>query len=79
MYEFILILKLIVNISHLMIKINHLNISYEDANNAYEWAMSQYLPIGRFEWVKNVDKFHLNKVTKVSSKGCILEIDFEYH
>lgn len=31
-------------------------------------------------WIgKNVDKFHLNKVTKVSSKGFILEIDFEYH
>ena len=27
------------------------------ANNAYEWEMSQYLPIGRFEWVKMLISF----------------------
>ena len=32
-------------------------IIYEDANNAYEWEMSQYLPIGRFEWVKMLISF----------------------
>ena len=34
--------------------------------------------IGRFEWLKNVDKFDLKKVTKVSSKSYILEVDLEY-
>ena len=26
-----------------------------DMNNLYGWAMSEYLPYGRFKWLKNVD------------------------
>ena len=27
-------------------------ISYLDINNLYSWAMSEYLPCGRFKWLK---------------------------
>ena len=32
-------------------------ISYLDMNNLYGWAISEYLPCGRFKWLKNIDKF----------------------
>ena len=32
-------------------------ITYLDKNNLYGWAMSEYLPYGEFEWLKNVDSF----------------------
>ena len=35
-------------------------ISYLDMNNWYGWAMSGYLPYGRFKWLKNIDKFDVN-------------------
>lgn len=48
---------------------------YLDANNLYGWAMSQYLPIGEFEWVDvNVDF----NVPNDSKYGFILEVDLEY-
>ena len=34
-----------------------LYIPYLDMNNLYSWAMSGYLPYGRFKWLKNVDNF----------------------
>ena len=33
-------------------------------NNLYDWAMSDYLPYGRFKWLKNVDKFDVNSISK---------------
>ena len=32
------------------------HILYLDMDNLYEHTMSQYLPYGRFKWVKNIDK-----------------------
>ena len=32
------------------------NILYLDMNNLYGHAMSQYLPISNFKWVKNIDE-----------------------
>ena len=29
-------------------------------NNSYGWAMSEYLPYGEFEWLRNVDRFDIN-------------------
>ena len=35
-------------------------------NNLYGWAMSEYLPYGRFKWLKNIDKFDIcQQVIKV--------------
>ena len=40
--------------------------------------MSGYLPYGGFKWVKDVDNFNVNSISKNSSTGCILEIDLKY-
>ena len=33
-------------------------------NNLYGWAMSGYLPYGRFKWLKNVDGFDVNSISE---------------
>ena len=47
-------------------------------NNFYGWAMRGYLPYGRFRWLKNVDGFDVNLISKKSPIGYILEVDLEY-
>ena len=53
-------------------------ISYLDMNNLYGWAMSEYLPCGRFKWLKNIDKFDIMSINDKSSIGYFLEVDLEY-
>ena len=55
-------------------------IMYLDANNLYGWAMSQYLPTGKFKWLtqKQIDETNLAKYDEKSKKGLILEVDLEY-
>ena len=50
-------------------------IAYLDMNNFYSWAMSSYLPYGRFKWLKNVDGFDVNSISKNNQVGYILEVD----
>ena len=50
-------------------------IMYLDANNLYGWAMSKYLPTGKFKWKENIN---LNNYSDESKKGLILEVDLEY-
>ena len=38
--------------------------------------MSKFFPASGFKWIDK--KFDLNKYTSNSSKGCVLEVDFEY-
>ena len=38
-------------------------ISYLDMNNLYGWVMSEYLPIGGFKWIQNVDEFDMTSVS----------------
>ena len=52
-------------------------ISYLDMNNLYGWAMSGYLPYGRFKWLKNVDNFNANSISEKSPMGYIFEADLE--
>ena len=47
-------------------------------NNLYDWAMSGYLPYGRFKWLKNVDNFDVNSVSKKSLIEYVFEFDLEY-
>ena len=47
-------------------------------NNLCGWAMSGYLPYGRFKWLRNVDGFDINSISEKNSIGYILEVDLEY-
>ena len=38
-------------------------------NNLYDWAMSRYLPYGRFKRLKNVDGFDVNSISEKSPIG----------
>ena len=40
--------------------------------------MSECLPYGEFEWLKNVDKFDISLINKKSEIGYFLEVDLEY-
>ena len=53
-------------------------ISYLDMNNLYGWAMSEYLPCGRFKCLKNIDKFDIMSINDKSSIRYFLEVDLEY-
>ena len=53
------------------------HIIYLDASNLYGCAMSKFLPTSSFKWI-DPKEFDLNKYTSNSSKGCVLEVDFEY-
>ena len=53
-------------------------ITYLDKNNLYGRAMSEYLPYGEFEWLKNVDSFDVMSIDKKSDVGYILEVDLKY-
>lgn len=50
-------------------------LAYFDANNLYGWAMSQYLPIGDFEWVNADIDFN---IPDTCDHGYILEVDLDY-
>ena len=54
------------------------HIIYLDANNVYGYAMSKFLPASGFKWI-DPKEFDLDKYTSNSSKGCVLEVDLEYH
>ena len=49
-----------------------------DKNNLYGWAMSEYLPYEKFEWVKNVDELDVMSINKKSDVGYFLEVDLKY-
>ena len=53
-------------------------ILYLAMNNLCGWAMSGYLTYGGFKWLKDVDNFDVNSVSKNRPIGCILEVDLEY-
>ena len=40
--------------------------------------MSEYLPYGKFEWVKNVDEINVISINEKSDIGYFLEVDLEY-
>ena len=58
----------------------NVNILYLDMNNLYGCAMSQYLPINNFRWVKNTDEIEekLISIKTNSLTGYILEVDLEH-
>ena len=42
--------------------------------------MIKYFPYGGFKWLsqKEIDRFHLNSISKCSSDGYTLKVDHEY-
>ena len=56
------------------------HITYLEANNLYGWAMSQYLPYSGFKCLnkKEINRFDINLIIKISSHGYIVEVDIEY-
>ena len=48
-------------------------ITYLDENN-----LSEYLPYGEFEWLKNVDELDVMSINEKSDAGYILEVDLKY-
>ena len=53
-------------------------ITYLDKNNLYGWAMSEYLPHGKFKWLKNVDELDIMSINEKGDLGYILEVDLKY-
>ena len=53
-------------------------IEYLDKNNLYDLGMSQYLPHGRFKWLKNEGNFDVNSISEDNSIEYILEVDLKY-
>ena len=53
------------------------HIIYLHANNLYSYVMSKFLPTSKLKWI-DAKEFDLNKYTSNSSKGCVLEVNFEY-
>ena len=51
-------------------------ITYLDMNNLYVWAMSVYLPYGRFQWLKNVDGFDVASIGKKPEYATFLKLIF---
>ena len=49
-----------------------------DMNNLYGWSMSEYLPYGRFKWLKKVDGFDVMSIREKSPIAYFLEVNLEY-
>ena len=52
------------------------HIIYLDANDLFDYAMPNFFPISGFKWIVPKD---FKKYNSISTKGCGLEIDLEYH
>ena len=44
-------------------------ITYMNKNNLYGWTMSENLPYGEFNWLKNVNEFDINSINEKSDTG----------
>ena len=53
-------------------------LTHLDLNNLYAWAMSECLPEGGFQQLKNVDGFDVMSVIEKSLIGYLLEVDLQY-
>ena len=51
---------------------------YYDVNNLYGWAMTESLPYGGFEWVKNENEPNFFNIPDKCDFGYFVEVDLEY-
>ena len=40
-------------------------LKYWDANNLHGWALSQKLPVNKFEWIKDTSQFNEDFIKKL--------------
>ena len=55
-------------------------LKYWDVNNLYGWAMSQKLPVNKFEWVAETSQFNeyfIKNYNEKSDEGYLLEVDVQ--
>ena len=53
-------------------------LKYWDANDLYGWAMSQKLPVNKFEWIEDISQINedfIKKYNEEIDKGYFLEVD----
>ena len=56
-------------------------LKYWYVNNLYGWAVSQKLPVNKFEWIKNNSQFNedfIKNYNEESDEGHFLEVDTQY-
>ena len=56
-------------------------LKYWDVNNLYDWAMSQKLPVNKFEWVEDTSQFNEDVIkiyNEENDEGYFLEVDVQY-
>ena len=54
---------------------------YWYVNSLYNWAMSQKLPVNKFEWIENTSQFtedFIQHFNQESNEGYFLEVDVQY-
>ena len=54
---------------------------YWYVNSLYNWAMSQKLPVNKFEWIENTSQFtedFIRHFNQESNEGYFLEVDVQY-
>ena len=54
---------------------------YWNGNSLYCWAMSQKLPVNRFEWIKDTSQFNKGfkkNYNEERNEGYFLEVDVKY-
>ena len=49
-------------------------ITYLNTNVLYGWVMSEYLPYGKFKWLKIVDRFNANLISKKKKLDLFLKL-----
>ena len=56
-----------------------LYLKYWDVNNLYGWAMSQRLPVNKFEWMEDTFQFNedfIKNYNEQSDEGCFAKLMF---
>ena len=56
-------------------------LKYWDVNNLYGWAMSQKLPVNKFEWIEDTsqpDEDFIKNYNEESYEGYFVEVDVQY-
>ena len=47
-------------------------------NNLYGWTMSEHLPYGGLEWLKNFEEFVVTSISEKGETGYYFEVDLKY-